>query len=358
MLNKFLRMLRMKRIVFLLCFLLLPPLFFSVEKLESKDRVNGNILPGQVDNVEAPSGNGPAQTGFAGMNEGRRLTTDDPGEIMRVINEINESKGFNIVFVGDSIVYGDGTMEENRTIPGALAQKLSRVETGQAVHVFNLTLPSAGPAEVYLITRELAKAKVDLLIYDLNIGWLDRAEKLEHPVLLELGDNRSLDPADFDVAGLDGETPNYYNLYNEDDNLRDLATSWTGKSWEGILDAEDMGKYGRVNLEWSEQWDYLRETVSLLQEHHIKSLFFTNPKNFALFEQYDLIDYPSYHTTIEAISEYLTDAGVMTLDLDEAVPSVYFSDLVHLLPEGEEIVAGRLYDFVTQSGIVAAVDVE
>lgn len=199
---------------------------------------------------------------------------------------------------------------------------------------------------------------MDLLIYDLNIGWLDRAEKLEHPVLLELGDNKSLDPADFDVADLDEETPNYYNLYDEDDNLRDLATSWTRKSWAGILDTEDMGQYGRVNLEWSEQWDYLRETVSLLRENHIKSLFFTNPKNFALFDQYDLIDYPGYYTTIQAILEYLNDAGVMTLNLDDAVPDAYFSDLVHLLPEGEEIIAGRLYDFVTQSGIMAANDVK
>lgn len=102
----------MRWIIFPLSFLLLLPFFFPVEKLELKDQVNGDVLPGQADNVGFPAGDGPAQTSFTGMNEGRRLTTDDPGEIMRVINEIHESKAFNIVFVGDSIVYGDGTMKK------------------------------------------------------------------------------------------------------------------------------------------------------------------------------------------------------------------------------------------------------
>lgn len=144
-------------------------------------------------------------------------------------------------------------------------------------------------------------------------------------------------------------TPNYYNLYEEDDNLKDLATSWTQKSWEGILNSKDMGKFGRIHLQWSEQWNYVQKTAALLKEHKINSLFFANPRNFDLLEAYDIIDYQSYNTTLQTVFDYLSNSGVTTLNLDRAVPSEYFSDLVHLLPEGAELVSSRLCDFMVQT---------
>lgn len=343
----------MKAIIFLVSLIvfLLP-----AGKLESNDHVYREVLPEQIDSMVYPVEDGEQQTRFISINAGQRLTTDDPELIKKWIEQINESNGFNIVFLGDSIVYGDGTKNENQTIPSLLRQKLLEIETGQVINVFNFTLPSAGPAEVYLITRELVNTKVDLFIYDINIGWLDREEVLEHPVLLKLGDNKNLNPAAFQVENLDEVIPNYYNIYDEDENLRDLATSWTEKSWEGILDSEDMGKFGRVHLEWSEQWKYVQKTVSLLQEHKINSLFFANPRNFVLLEQYDLIDYHSYYATLQTVFKYLNNSGVTTVNLDSVVPSEYFSDLVHLLPEGEEIVSSRLCDYVTGARMVAAED--
>lgn len=345
----------MKAIIILIGLLIL---LSPAGKLESNDQVYREVLPDQIDNVIYAVEEEEQQTRFISVNAGQRLTTDDPELIKKWIEQINENNGFNIVFLGDSIVYGDGTRNENQTIPSLLRKKLLEMEAGPAINVFNLTLPSAGPAEVYLITRELVKAKVDLVIYDINIGWLDREVVLEHPVLLKLGDNKDLNPADFQVNNLDEATPNYYNLYEEDENLRELATSWTQKSWEGILDSEDMGKFGRVHLEWSEQWKYVQKTVSLLQEHKINALFFANPRNFELLEQYDLIDYRNYYKTLQTVFEYLNNSGVMTINLDGTVPSEYFSDLVHLLPEGEEIVSSRLCDFVLQTTMVAAEDVK
>jgi len=336
----------MKIIVFILSFLLI---LSPVRMLESNDQVYREVLPEQINDTAYPVIEGEKQSHFISINSGQRLTTDDPDVIKKWIEQINESKGFNIVFLGDSIVYGDGTTDEYKTIPSLLRQKLLESETGQVINIFNLTLPSAGPAEVYLITRELVKVKVDLIIYDMNIGWLDRDEILEHPVLLKLGDNKDLDPAAFKVENLDEVTPNYYNLYDEDDNLKDLATSWNQKSWEGILNSKDMGKFGRIHLEWSEQWKYVQKTVALLKEHKINSLFFANPRNFDLLEEYDIIDYQSYNTTLQTVFNYLSNSGVTTLNLDRAVPSEYFSDLVHLLPEGEDIISSRLCDFIVQT---------
>lgn len=339
----------MKVIVFLLSlFVFLSP----AGRLESNGSICREVFPEELDGEAYSLQEG--QYRYISVNAGQRLVTDDPALIEKWIKQIDESCGFNIVFLGDSIVYGDGTRNENQTIPSLVRKKLLETGAAQDVNVFNLTLPSAGPAEVYLITRELVKTKVDLLIYDINIGWLDRDTLLEHPVLLKLGANKELDPAVFRVFNLDEATPSYYNLYDgDDDNLRDLATPWTEKSWKGILDTEEMGKFGRFNLEWSEQWEYVKKTAALLQEYKINSLFFANPRNFEMLEQYDLIDYQSYNSNLRAIFRYLNDCGIMTLNLDKAVPSRCFSDLVHLLPEGEEIVAGRLCDYVMQAWVAA-----
>lgn len=289
------------------------------------------------------------KTKFIDISDGQRLLSDNPLEIMERIELLNKSDGYNIVFLGDSVIYGDGTLDERRTIPSLLKKKLSILRPGLAVNVFNFTLPSAGPADVYLIARELAKAKIDFCIYDLNVVWLDRAETLEHPALLNLSENKNLDPADYHVYNLDEVAHSDYNIYESDNNLVDLATPWTEKDWDGVFYTEEGSQFGRLRLEWSEQWLYTQKIVTLLRENSINSLFFTIPRNFELLEVYNFVDYASYFSVQRGIFKYLEDEGVTIVDLDYAVPNDYFSDVVHLLPEGEEIVANKLINYVIRN---------
>ncbi len=314
-----------------------------------EDEFTGAVFSGSVAAgvpiVESMSG----QEYLIDINDGKRLLSDDPAEITRRIEQLDESDGFNIVFLGDSIVYGDGTRDERKTIPALLKKKLARTGLGQSVNVFNLTLPSAGPADVYLITRELANAKVDLLVYDLNVGWLEREITLEHPVLLNLSQNKELNPENFHVYNLDQMVVNSYNIYEEDENLTDLATPWTEKNWDGVFEPVEYGKFGILHPEWSEQWKYLRSMISLLREKNINSLFFTNPRNFELLEKYDDIDFEAYFASMQDIFSNIEGSGITILNLDYAVPSDHFADVVHLLPEGEEIISDNLYDFIILS---------
>jgi hypothetical protein len=303
-------------------------------------------LPEQTE-IEVPVVFDPAgKTQFIDIKDGQRLLSDDPAEIMERIDLLNKSDGYNIVFLGDSVIYGDGTLDERRTIPALLKKKLSIVKTGQVINVFNFTLPSAGPADVYLIARALAEAKIDLCIYDLNMGWLDRSQTLEHPVLLNLGENKKLDTGVYHVFDMDQVEANTYNIYELDDNLEYLATPWTEKNWDGVLYTEEGSQFGRMRPEWSEQWAYTQKIVSLLRENSIKSLFFTNPRNFKLLEEYNFIDYASYFSVQRDMIGYLEDEGVKVMDLDFAVPYDYFADTIHLLPQGEEIIADKLLNFV------------
>jgi hypothetical protein len=303
-------------------------------------------LPEQIE-IEVPVVFDPeGKTKYIDISDGQRLLSDDPAEIMERIERLNESDGFNIVFLGDSIVYGDGTLDERRTIPALLKKKLSMVKTDQAINVFNFTLPSAGPADVYLIARELANSKIDLCIYDLNVGWLDREVTLEHAILLKLGDNVALDPAEYHVYDLEWVEPARYNIYVMDYNLEDLSTPWTKKNWDGVFYTEGGSQFGRMRPEWSEQWIYTQKIVALLREKNIKALFFTIPRNFKLLEEYNFIDYPAYSSVQKDIFSYLENEGVKVINLDYAVPYDYFADVVHLLPEGEEIVANKLLNYV------------
>lgn len=317
-----------------------------------EDRTSPGVFSGQMFSALSLVEDSLGQKYFLDISAGQRLLSDDPVEIMRRIEQLNKSDGFNIVFLGDSIVYGDGTRDERKTIPALLKDKLSRAKKGQVINVFNFTLPSAGPADVYLITRELAKAKVDLFIYDLNVGWLEREVTLEHPVLLNLSENEYLDPAGFHVYNLDQVLVNSYNIYEEDENLTDLATPWTQKNWDGVFNPVEHGKFGRLHPEWSEQWRYVQKIVDLLQENNMNSLFFTNPRNFELLEKYDDIDFAAYYSSLQNIFNYFDSTGVTILNLDYVVPSEYFSDVVHLLPGGEEIVSGHLYYFITRDKAV------
>lgn len=330
--------------------------FFSLIVLllvASQDTGSEDQFPGAVSSGRMVAGipmveSLPGQEYLIDINDGQRLLSDDPAEIMRRIEQLNESDGFNIVFLGDSIVYGDGTRDEGKTIPALLKKKLARTGLGQVVNVFNFTLPSAGPADVYLITRELANAKVDLLIYDFNVGWLERETTLEHPVLLNLSQNKDLNPEDFHVYNMDQVVVNNYNIYEEDENLTDLATPWTEKDWNGVFNPAEYGKFGKLHPEWSEQWKYVGSMISLLWENNINSLFFTNPRNFELLEKYDDIDFEAYFSSMQDILSYIEGSGITILNLDYVVPSEQFADVVHLLPGGEEIVSDNLYDFIIQ----------
>lgn len=303
-------------------------------------------IPDQIE-IEVPVVFDPeGKTKYIDISDGQRLLSDDPAEIMERIERLNESDGFNIVFLGDSIVYGDGTLDERRTIPALLKKKLSLVKTDQSINVFNFTLPSAGPADVYLIARELANSKIDLCIYDLNVGWLDRPETLEHPVLLNLEANKELDKAEYHVYNMDLVEANAYNIYELDYNLKDLATPWYEKNWDGVFYTEEGSQFGRMRPEWSEQWIYTQKIVTLLREKNIKALFFTIPRNFKLLEEYSFIDYPAYFAVQKDIFNYLESEGVKVINLDYAVTYDYFADVVHLLPEGEEIVANKLLNYV------------
>jgi hypothetical protein len=286
------------------------------------------------------------KTEYIDISDGQRLLSDDPLEIMERIERLNESDGFNIVFLGDSVVYGDGTLDERRTIPALLKKKLSMVKKDQEINVFNFALPSAGPADVYLIARELVNSKIDLCIYDLNMGWLDRQETLEHPVLLNLGANKELDAAAYHVYNIDLVKFSTYNIYELDYNLEDLATPWNEKNWDGVFYTEDGSQFGRIRPEWSEQWVYTQKIVALLREKNIKALFFAIPRNFKLLEEYNFIDYPAYISVHKDIFSYLESEGVKVINLDHAVPYDYFADVVHLLPDGEEIVANKLLNYV------------
>lgn len=118
----------MKIMVFLLSFLLI---LSPVRMLESNDQVYREVLPEQINDTAYPVMEGEKQSHFISINSGQRLTTDDPDVINKWIEQINKSEGFNIVFLGDSIVYGDGTTDEYKTIPSLLRQKLLGSDTGQ-----------------------------------------------------------------------------------------------------------------------------------------------------------------------------------------------------------------------------------
>lgn len=320
--------------------------------------------------------------------EGRRMPSDDLETIALWVDQVKKCSGYKVVILGDSVIHGQAVASGLETLPAYLAGELRERLPDRDVHVFNLGMPGGAPAEVYFMLDALAGSGVDLFIYNLNMAWFARGNTLDHPAVTRLKGA----PHAFDLPGLgiqpqeSNRTPaeewfaqhllshwqpyryriliNYWlwgkplrdKIEDAQKDLRlllpfaeeklpetlEMRSPWYEKDWNGKLDPNE-GRLGAFYLTGeNKQWVFYKMLLDTANRESMPLVLFITPRNYELLERYDMVDRPAYSKNLSVLLSATGAAGFPVLDYDSSIPFETFSDIVHLLPEGNKILARQI----------------
>lgn len=327
-----------------------------------------------------------------------RLPCDDAAAVQLWIRQVEKAEGFKIVFLGDSAVHGLAAGSGADSLPAAVSRCLKKRLPQKEIKVFNLALEGCGPAETFLLFNALSGARVDLVIYDLNIAWFSRRKTLDHPNLLALTDNY---PHDFNPAEIApdilttkeqvrGEArvkeslSKHWKLYHyrillnywlfgkpirnelplamqnpkvlltNSDNvyaeIKELRTPWREKDWPA--DAR-RGRLGEFNISGANrQWKFYLRFIELLKEKGTRAVFYTPPRNFELLDNTKSINYPLYLRNSKLAVDAAGRRGIPVLKYDRSVKSEHFTDIIHTTARGNEMLADKMADDLISKGLL------
>lgn len=324
-----------------------------------------------------------------------RLVTQETDSFDSLLYNIQHSEGYNIVFLGDSTVYGpSGSSRE--TIPFFLEQELRKKYPNKKVNIFNLSYKGYGVSENFFLLNALKKYKVDLVIYGLNMNWLNRNQTMEYynPVALDsdifkkpsvdaLVNPKSL-PAPLNHSASHFLTDNWalyrnrsniaaltlhkslaeklydqkLQVYNPDKFLeqekywKDITIPWFKKSYKNSFAKDPNKKFGQFNLDGKNpQVQFLTLFMDLVNTEKIPALIYSIPVNTEMFNSYKRFDPASYDRSRKKL-ENLVSKQVNFADLSFDVPGRDFADSIHLLPSGHKVVAHKLTTVIEKKGFL------
>lgn len=328
-----------------------------------------------------------------------RMPCDDPATVGLWIRQVEKAEGFKVVFLGDSVIHGLASGKEEQSLPAAVARSLKKKMPRRDVKVFNLALAGGGPAETLLILNALRGAKIDLVVYDLNIGWLGRATTLEHPNLLNLVDQRQddLDLQGMGVPVVAQRKPvlvkslaaesllsrwklyhyrillNYWLfgkpvraklpfalhnpgilLTNREDafpEIKELRVPWQKKEWPVVKNQSE--RLGAVSLSPADnQWKLYLKLIDSLKENGTRAVFFTPSRNFALLDKTRGIDYSGYRRNSGQMVEAARRNGFTVFQYDHFLGGNCFTDMLHPNAKGNDALAGKMVDDLISKGLI------
>lgn len=322
----------------------------------------------------------------------RRLPADDNDTLTLWKQELEGEEGFKVVFLGDSVIHGGGVPDEDQTIPSYTAHHLQSLIPDQNLTVHCFSLPGCTPADTLNILQFIVDTKPDLVIYDVNIGWFGSEKVMEHPRLAELGK-----PAAPKISQTDDSTEqisveqrlkslaaDHWALYRyrimlnylwfgeplkeklvikvgrEEPENRLTSPEEAFKPWyekDFSVLKETKGKLGFCTLNDSNQhWVSYCRLIKVLEENQIKSAFFMVPRNKTLYKKYDLLDEAVLAEQQDKLASAARQSGIMVFDYTYGVADRYFTDSVHLMAEGNQVVARNLTWDLVQSGVIRVGD--
>ena len=272
-----------------------------------------------------------------------------------------------IVFLGDSALWGYDVP------PGDAAVSLLR---RRGCHCRNLSFEGGSPANTYAMLRALvaAGAAPQAVVFNVNqkeFNPVDSAYRTLHPSVSALAwpllspDERRLlasQTADDFNARLDRTVAAHWKLYGLRSDLRELmygdvdavhalsrglerlsgasarrdaAHRPTAERFEGTYDLTPLARSpDNVSL------TFLRKTVELLAERHIRAVAVLTPTNHALLHAY--IDSPEYRENLRSLTSLMERRGITVLDYDRSIPAAQFFDNDHLTAEGNRSFAALM----------------
>ncbi len=283
------------------------------------------------------------------------------GELKAFVDLINQDPAPKVILTGDSIIQGGGVKSGDSSIAAFLQDRVGGLAA--AYHVYNLGVSGAAPGDCYFILKALKLTDRDIVVYNFNMG------------------HYGVKPVTFPdkTAELTSKYHNGRPLYpmlqlRNNDKIENTLQLWVTNTWklyayrEVIKDVlwGDDREEPEVNLlpwtetDWTEKTkntpkrgsNHLLDTdpamiftnflVAGVKQTEARLLVFNTPLNQEMMQQYDMMDRDQYDRNIQEIRKKLDKAGVVFKDYETIIPSAYFTDSLHPMKEGNEIIAQKL----------------
>lgn len=316
-----------------------------------------------------------------------RLAAEEKHVISSYLDRIADDPNRKVLFIGDSVVYGSAALSDQETIPAYVAQQAKEKWPNQEIHYYNLGFKGLSIADAYFLLRllEEREAKFDLIIYDANIGWIND-NLINRKLIVELMDADQVDWQDislekpaFDLSNfINDEMLRYWKLYyynhmvnywlfgkpvtkkvREETNrfyYPDVITEddifhlpWYEKQWDHKFKGD--WQLGRIPYD-NKQWEYFDRLIGQMKKMSHESMLFIIPRNHELLHRYDRYDADAMMVANESITKLGEKHQVHVVNYEYLLDNQLFSDTVHPLPQGNEIIATQLIDDIQRLGIL------
>jgi len=278
----------------------------------------------------------------------------------------------SILVLGDSVLWGYGVDAKDA------AMSVLRGRYGNP-DVVNLSFQGGSPENNYVLMRSMFAGGVRprLVLFNVNLKEFNPADPSYRRLLpaVEEGNRSNLDSDDRHLlqiseksralnAVLDEYVGRYWQLYHLRSDIKqaifgqdDMARWLTGRvedvtganarraaahkpTPDRFIGTYDLTPLGASNI----AFQYFEKTARLFQANRIRAVAFLTPTNHKLL--HDFIDTPEYDDNIRAIERAAARYGIVTLNLDRAIPAGEFIDNDHLTVQGNERLAQLLAPYL------------
>ena len=284
------------------------------------------------------------------------------------IDLINQDTHPRVITVGDSIINGGGVGSGEDTIANYLQKNLNGANL-QNYHVYNLGLSGAAPADVYFVLKALDLKPQDIVVYDLNLNHYFVTQKLVFPqITAELSEKHHYRQPLYDYLGIEKDkledrlqlfVTDYWKLYA----YRGLVKEMYEEKVKGVKKlsmAEEVNLNPWTMTDWTERTKggskrghagyaaddpamvFTRYLVQETRQHGANILMFGIPMNQEMVKMYDMVDWEGYNAGMKHLQEDVEKEGARYVDYSQLVPSPFFTDSLHPMAKGNEIIAQQL----------------
>ncbi|MGZ4112468.1 MAG: hypothetical protein ACXVP5_08540 [Tumebacillaceae bacterium] len=286
------------------------------------------------------------------------------GDVKALVDLINEDESPKIITTGDSIINGGGVKSASDTIANYLQGDLRQAKSDY--HVYNLGLSGANPGDIYFVVKSLHLTSKDVVVYDLNVSHYGYKSIIFPNITAELAPKYQESQPLYDVLGIKKDkledrlqllVNNTWKLYA----YRDVLSDMFKQKYLGKQPIKDYVSYDPWNyMDWSSRTKgspkrganeypdsdpsllFTKYLIQTVKQEGANILIFNIPLNQQMMKQYDMLNRPMYDKNIARLSKFITDNGATFTNYEKLIPSPYFTDSLHPMKQGNQILAKQL----------------
>jgi hypothetical protein len=285
---------------------------------------------------------------------------------------------FNIVVIGDSVMYGAG-VGASQTVAGYLQQELERLLPGRSVRVWNLAIPGSEPGDMYFALRRIEQLQPDAVVADLNMlfygpasikdplafNWLYLDEGLPKDALAQLNSiyPRSVEDRAADFLASHWAIYRYRDLFNAilfkkhpRDKLDEIMNTVNGRLGlkkepavppspeqqrkQKLAQIAFMYQSEPIDENTNPAYGFTRAALERLESLGMPALVVLTAQNEEMLGK--MVNNPVFRANVDKVRSLIKSYDVTCVDVYGRIPGDLFVDHVHLNPEGNKLLAREI----------------